>query len=299
MHMRHSIPADMVYTVPEEENMSRCRALTPEERNKRAFLATARGAVREVLACEVFKFLERGRLRKAQWQVWGLQRHKAGELFIALLETACHHCDDQGLWVLAGVLADNLDDERGVIDGVVNEEEAHSTWRSWFYESLGLSDADLKKTEKLTVGLALCRAETEYLINFGNAFEIAGALLFLELLIPMEFQLVRTGLYPSFPSEYTEDSCDDDETRARKRRARRYLDDHIEHDSRDHFPRLLDALAGAVRCEEDKLDVINGIKEMASARGQFYKDLASCLRPPVEKLVINRSSDESGVYIRH
>ncbi len=260
--------------------MSRCRVLTTEERNKRFILSNARAATREVLAQEVFRTLERGRLKRAQWQIWGVQRHKAGELFIALLETACCRSDDQGLWMLAEVLADNLDDERGMVNGTVHTEEAHATWRTWFYESLGLSEADLKKIENRTVGLALCRAETEYLVNFGNAFEIAGALLFLELLIPMEFQLVRAGLYPSFPNTYTESNDDDRSTRDHKRRARRYLDDHIEHDSRNHFPRLLDAIAGAIRCEEDKLDAIKGIREMASARGQFYKDLAISLRPP-------------------
>lgn len=278
--------------------MSRCRALTAEERNKRLLLANARAATREVLANEVFKILARGRLRRAQWQVWGIQRHKAGDLFMALLETGCYSSEDQGLWVLAEVLADNLDDERGMVDGVVHKEEAHATWRTWFYESLGLSETDLKKTENRTVGLALCRAETEYLINFGNTFEIAGALLFLELLIPMEFQLVRTGLYPSFPNMYTEDNADDQSTRSRKRRARRYLDDHIEHDSRNHFPRLLDALAGAIRCDEDKLNAIKGIREMASARGQFYKNLAACLRSPIEALAEVRSADASDVYVR-
>lgn len=245
---------------------------------RRPILARVKSAAHWVCRHKTLDVLEHGHLKRAQWHAWARDRHFAGGLFTPLLETAIARVKLQGLEMLAQVLQANLNDERGIVNGSAQEAKSHAVWRGWFYSSLGLTDADLLSVQENSNGLELCIATSEYLASLGSPFEIAGALLFLELFIPMEFRRVRQGLYLAFPDAFILEREDNEPTREQKRRARLYLDDHIEHDTHDHFPQLLDAIAASVASKDDLLEVYAGIREMSEARREFYEDLLRSFR---------------------
>jgi len=168
----------------------------------------------------------------------------------------------------------NLDDELGIANGVQCVEANHETWRIKCYGSMGV-DAVAAVTGIIPCTANLLNLGTAgWLKRFGTPFQIAGAILFIELMVPHEFDCIRSALYRAFPESFVDKPGDHTETLARKAEARQYLDKHILTDARHHGPDLLDALDEAVQTHEQLEQVLSGIRLMAGGRLEFYNEHA-------------------------
>lgn len=243
-------------------------------------VSVVRSAVRSVSTHKTLDALERGALTQDQWRIWAVQRYKAAAGFVSLLEAGIDRADESWMFPLGQALNNNLKDEIGYVNGVVQPHLAHSQWRADLYGAMGVEEKQLTRAENFLFGLTLNIGVTVDLVRWGTAHQIAGAILFLEHFIPTEFRRVRKGLYPAFPDVFMNKADDDPATRDRKMRARLYLDDHIEHDSRDHFPQLLDAVVACTGTQSDVNEIRQGVRLMANARRHFYTSLGRSLRIP-------------------
>ncbi len=201
--------------------------------------------------------IEKGELPREQWPAFAVQRYLAANNFEALLEAGLSKAtaaNDQGL---ANTLQQNLDDETGIKGGEVDSAMAHSTWRKDFYKAIGVDETQLTETEPAE-GAKAYGKEIEKLCK-EELLKIAGAILFLEFSLPEEFKKMQAGRDAAFPELDT--------------RARLYLDDHIIHDAKWHYPGLLNALQPHLADPEKFSQIEEGIRRIAEVKKNFYSSL--------------------------
>lgn len=157
------------------------------------------------------------------------------------------------------VVLRNLHDEIGMNnDGVIELELSHKQWRNDFIKQLGGVSEN--------VGDQRCGEKA----NKKDGYYLCGELLFLEGLIPQEFVYLKKGRNRVFPEEFEENSKDSEQFAEKKKLARKYIDDHIVHDSQKHFPDLLEVL-----CQVDRKiipEIIEGIENAKNHRITLYKN---------------------------
>lgn len=216
--------------------------------------------------------LEAGTATETAWRTFAVQRYLAAAPFEDLLKSGIAKAADQNANDLRQVLENNLNDELGRLPtGEIDSELAHSTWRKDFYETLGVSATDLA-TSAPTAGTTGYLAVMDELLA-SNVLKIAGALLTLEFTIPGEFQRIQNGRNKTFPERFLENKDDTSETAAHKARARLYIDDHISHDAKAHFPDLLDSIEKLITAPENFSLVKEGITAITKAKQTFYQGL--------------------------
>lgn len=232
----------------------------------------ASSAARGLAQNKVLNALERGWPTVPRWHKYAIERYKAAHGFQRELEAAIVKCEEEGFPDVAAELRCNLDDELGIVDGVVYPDKAHEKWRIDFYAGMGITEADIR-AHKPFMGSLSAAGVVSQLIDYGSALELAGSILFIELFIPLEWNRVRKGLYPAFPHAFVLRDDDSPETRARKIAARLYVEDHIRHDAKEHFPRLRNALVRYAHVPENMAQIKAGIDAKARARAWFYESL--------------------------
>ncbi len=202
--------------------------------------------------------LEVGEVTTEVWREFAVQRYAAAMPFEGLLEACKVKAEEMGDEKLTQVLLDNLRDEAGVDEaGQVVPELAHSTWRQNFYQGLGLSEVSLATIDE-TGGTRSYREALEELIETGDMLQLAGAILVLEGSIPREFLRLKRGRDVVFPGLSAE--------------ARLYLDDHILHDAKSHYPDLLGALEKYAKMIVGQKKITEGVRVIAEAKKKFYQD---------------------------
>jgi hypothetical protein len=190
------------------------------------------------------------------------QRHKLTSGFLSLLEKVYELAKQNGCEDLSVVLLNNIHDEVGWFDGVVKTELAHSTWRECYLGALGIEDQNFKPLAETDA----YNKTMQNVINTGDLWKIVGALLFLEGNIPGEFALIKDKRNELFPETFVINENDDKVVVNKKQQAAKYLDDHIVHDARSHYPDLFKVLKEVNQVEE----ISEGIKIMAGAKFDFY-----------------------------
>ena len=219
--------------------------------------------------------LEVGKLTPEQWKEFAIQRYLAALNFEKLLAAGVRQAKDNGDALLAETLQSNLNDETGTVEGKVEPKLAHTNWRKDFYAALGVSAEELKFAAP-RVGTRAYVTELEHLSD-DTKLKIVGALLVLEYTIPHEFKRIQTGRDASFPGAFVVQPLDTAEIREQKERARLYIDDHIAHDARSHYPDLLKALQPHLSMPANLAEVKEGIQRIAEAKRLFYADLEKIL----------------------
>ncbi len=172
---------------------------------------------------------------------------------------------------LQDVVKSNLRDEIGVdAEGQVHPENAHATWRKNFYTAMGVSEKMISEA-LWAPGTKKYIEYLDSLIKNGGLFQMAGALLFFEGMIPQEFSFFQNGRDKVFPDAFVDMPKDEEKEKKQKNEARRYIDDHIAHDAQSHFPELLDALSEIVHDIHSATESVKkGIREAKEARKSFY-----------------------------
>jgi hypothetical protein len=216
--------------------------------------------------------LQHGALSKDDWRAFAIQRFLIATPFEGLLREGIRKAAEHRLDALQSSLEKNLHDEIGIDEnGSVRADRAHSTWRKEFYAALGIVEQELAMVQPIQ-GTAKYLLTLQQIIN-GDVFVIAGALLVLEATIPGEFRKLQEGRDRVFPEAFVESPDDSDEVRESKKRARLYIDDHIWHDARSHYPDLLSAIVSSVSTAHGLESVKEGMAKVGRAKKAFYDDL--------------------------
>jgi Iron-containing redox enzyme len=216
-------------------------------------------------------------LTAAQFKLYAAQRACVATNFIGLVHRGLSLARLAGDAALAAALQSNLDDEAGIgVDGIADPDRNHRNWKIAYLNALGLG-AD-RADFPLLDGT---RAHVETFLDqerIGTGLVIAGMILSLENIIPLEYRAAQIARDHLFPEIFCLSELDMDEIRADKRRARQYIDDHIIHDAKSHFPDLLSAL---VKYEDDltaMAELRHGIDIVNACRKNFYTDLETAMR---------------------
>jgi hypothetical protein len=226
---------------------------------------------RRVLDTPFAKRLRAGEVDTEEFKRFTAQRLLMAEGFSDLLNSGMSCAESVHYDALHDVLEANYDDEMGIIrnEGSVREEKirfdherSHTTQRADYARALGIT----QRRRDISTGIYCGSIQT--LVDRGHPIEIAGAVLFVEYLVPREFAILKAQRDRLFPEKLLDRPEDDDAVKSEKERARRYLDDHIHHDAAEHYPVLLKA---ARHPRTDK-SLHYGIKWMADARREFYLD---------------------------
>lgn len=230
--------------------------------NQRALRAQlvewVRSATRLIIEQPTLVAIQTGALTQEQWIFFAKQRFLAAEAFETLLETGKAHADTANDILLAQVLEKNLNDERGIIDGTLQTERAHSTWRRDFYRAIGVSEQAVQ-TATPTVGTKAYIQTLTSLIQDADYLKIAGAVLAIEGSLSSEFQKLQAGRDKTFPNLNA--------------KARLYIDDHILHDASSHYPDLLKALDRYIESKDTAKRIHEGITQITNAKTSFYRAL--------------------------
>jgi len=199
-------------------------------------------------------------LSAADWARFWLQRYLATDGFIALLKVGFSRAIESSYEGLANVLGQNINDELGKDkQSSPRKVGSHKVWLEIFYLEIGI-DLGRLDTESPTEAVRIYRKIVTDLIQLSPALTIAGAILFLEKSIPAEFQPLVNERNSRFPL------MSDD--------GRRYLDDHIQHDSSAHYPHLHKVLDDIMVSNPDAYKLIlEGVNTIGDARRNLYETM--------------------------
>lgn len=244
------------------------------ENEERGFLRTlVKDSVREIQRIPFLNTVEAGKLSKQQWRDFAVQRYLSATLFIELLKAGTVKAYEVGEEEVAAILDRNWRDELGISDkGEQNTERAHALWRHDFYEAIGVRQEDLQTAVPLE-GTAEYFRIVRNIIDRGDFAFIAGGILQTEATLPVEFRKLQIGRDKTFPEVFLGQPDDTPEKVSARSRAKLYLDDHIVHDARDHYPQLLGSLEKvSVDCEV-ATRIGAGIDRMRHAKRLFYESI--------------------------
>lgn len=218
----------------------------------------------KMFTCKVLDILAQGKLPKEDWIIFAVQRYLAASHFEKLLEAGLSKAESGSPLALA--LQNNLNDEHGD-----NEEHSHATWRKDFYNTIGATEQVIQKSVLLE-GTQFYFDELTKIAQ-ENVLKIAGALLVLEFTIPYEFKKIQLGRDKTFENEFIDKLNDSEKLKLKKAKARMYIDDHILHDARSHYPELLSALEPYLTNHDDYVQIKEGIVWVTNAKQKFYESL--------------------------
>ncbi len=203
--------------------------------------------------------IEKNLLTKEEWHTFAVQRYLSATPFEDLLEACEAAARRDGLVDLAEVIESNLRDERGIdAEGTRHEHLSHSTWRKNFYQAIGISELELTSTTP-SVATKEYQETVRGLVKTDDPLIMAGGLLVLEAIIPREFAKLKSGRDQMFPNLSDE--------------AKLYIDDHIVHDAKAHYPDLLAALSDLANSETVRTRIASGINLMVEVKKRFYERL--------------------------
>jgi|GEM_PF-2207643 len=221
--------------------------------------------------------LSRKLLDQTQYKLYAAQRAYVATNFIRLVDKGAQLARSIGDFELAEAFQSNLNDELGVgPDGKRYEELDHRVWKTNYLLALGLK-ADLKGFPLLSETRAHVNAFLEIEAT-GTLLNIAGTILSLENIIPLEYRAAVSSRDHLFPEIFCISPNDDAQTRQKKEIARQYLNDHIIHDSKSHFPQLLQALLKYEGDAKAMEELRAGIDIVNIHRKRFYKELGMAMQ---------------------
>lgn len=233
-----------------------------------------------IIRNNVLDIIAAGNLSEDKWEEFVIQRYFIAEHFIDLLQSASQRAQENNELQLAIILHFNAKEELGIKKtaalGMITEN-SHDERRKEFLKSFGIGTKKLKNTT-LYEGTNAYIEVLEELIQSDDYLEMAGAILLIENNVPGEFSKIITGLESNFPERYATKAADDHNEKLRKLRARKYIDNHIEHDSKRHFPVLLRELEKHANDPEKLQSILSGLQKISEAKIRFYEDLKAQLQ---------------------
>ncbi len=195
------------------------------------------------------------------------EKYSAVGYFIALLENA-EHLSEEISHELVEVFRSNRLDEIGYFAGTINHEYKHETWRLRSLAAFGVYKDDLKGLQ-----LETSRKHEEIMVKLyqsKDAFEVIGALTFLELFVVYEMKNLIAAFERDLPELFPKDGYSYDRMPFN---AQEYWHGHALHDTW-HYRAIEEAVIAAVNksgySENAKKSFFKGIELVADAKNNLY-----------------------------
>ena len=232
-----------------------------------SFKRMTTGVVKELHSHPTLKSLNNRSVTADGFRLLALQKKLLSRGFKDFIQLILSKVSDERLHKLDTVLHQNLDDEQGVdAQGNHHFDREHETYQQNYLGSLGLGEDIQSQTHLLPCVAMPSMAELEN----ESSFSLLGSLLVLENLIPLEFRAIKNNRDHLFPEVFVMNDTDSEALKDEKAKAACYIDDHIIHDAKIHYPMLLSALDDYVHSSSLVKEVQRGIERMRASRLRFY-----------------------------
>lgn len=216
----------------------------------------------EVARNDVLDQLEANGLSIDQWRLFVRLRYSIALGFEDLLKQGIRLNENRPQ--IRTVLESNLRDEQGVgANGKKLAVGSHDLWRREFCAAVGVQPL-----------------RSSPLLPFQPPSDrdlVTGAILALEHFVPVEFRRVQAGRDLRFPDEFVINEGDSRDRKQAKARARLYLDHHIVHDAKHHYPDLETVVSESVTHSSQLERLQRGAEYALHHRRQFYQTLSQIL----------------------
>ena len=202
------------------------------------------------------------RLSPLGWKQFGLERYHAATSFMTLLRAASKHSLNEEYENIHDAIQRNICDELGLTK---DSPVPHEDWRVDFYREIGVHVIDDAYAATVHVeeyrNLIDCCCE--------SPITALSAVLYLEVTIPYEFAAILRGCELTFPERFVLTCEDSSAALTRKRRARRYLEDHISHDMKSHFRELKLAMRPLLSEPSIRETVMETFEELSKCKSKL------------------------------
>lgn len=230
----------------------------------------------KVLKNDFFTTLKDKKISLSGYQFFVKEKYSSIGYFIKLLENA-ENLSKNVSENLVEVFKSNRLDELGYFAGEFNEEYKHETWRQRTLASFEITDEDIKeglrlesskKHEEIMIGLS----------NSQNAFEVIGALLFLELFVVYEMKSLISAFERDLPNLFPQNEYSYDKFPFN---TQEYWYGHSLHDTW-HFRAIEEALMSCLKNKDTSDSILkslfDGIEKVAKAKNYLYsKELITAM----------------------
>lgn len=244
-----------------------------DRKSLRNFLTKAINA--SVFQSHFFVRMKCAELTRYEFKAFAAQRIPLGCEFDGLLQVGIELCDKSHFPKLKAAFQRNMEDELGLLTG-----DPHSAWKEDYMKALGIDPAGPKNILPSTAKIVKDYADIK---NQHNLFEIYGLILALEFFIPKEYKAASICRDALFPERFVVNDMDSESTVKEKKRARLYMDDHIIHDEKKHFPDLFHCFEECVINESIYKSVCNGMNKVIQGRSIFYTELNAIPKTEIKK----------------
>lgn len=225
---------------------------------------------KNIYSSHLMFLLRECKINQEQFKFFTIQRISIAYNFESLLISCLEEANNIGDRELELALRRNLADEYGEdAEGNVNPQMAHKHWRENYLSALNIHAESVDLASLLPETIMHSNTMLD-LAKRNDVFLIAGALLASEIIIPIEYRNVRASRDYLFPEKFVTQSSDSVETKEAKFQASLYINDHIIHDAKSHYPELLNALIKYENDEDKMLRITQGINLIKAARETFY-----------------------------
>jgi len=229
--------------------------------------------VKDILSLPVIRHLLQANSSTVQFKEFIIQKALIREGLIQMLMRCMDLAKHRDVDDVAKVMCSNLDDELGVDgEGNIDNGKSHAHWLGLFLRAMNIKQSDFDNTEELLETKDYIATLNE-IVESDNLFYIAGAILMLERIIPIEFRAIKTSRDQILPDVFLEQNGDNESTKATKADSRRYIDDHITHDASIHFPEMLQVLERYTHIPSAFAQMEKGMNTIIGARQNFYSGI--------------------------
>ncbi|HLD16398.1 MAG TPA: iron-containing redox enzyme family protein [Coxiellaceae bacterium] len=230
-------------------------------------------AMQSVVANMAIRRMMLRRINPDQFKLLIIQKALIRSQLIRQLTMALDIAEEQKLEPLTQSLRRNLCDETGFdAEGKMHPENSHATWQSHFLNALDITPAVLKRARPLS-SVIQYNKQMHYMELKGDLYEILGAILMTERIIPLEFRAIQLSRDFLFTSRFVIAKTDGREEIFQKRLACQYIDHHILHDSNEHYPDFLNAINQIYLTPPEEIRLIRGIHLIRDGRCDLYNDI--------------------------
>lgn len=240
---------------------------THNEIQESIFSGVLKSNLLSVLNNEFFSHIRKEKISFEGYTFFVKEKYSAIGYFINLLENA-EHLSENISHDLAEVFHSNRLDELGYFAGTINHEYRHETWRLRTLESFGVYQTDL-------IGLQLdsSKKHEEIMVNLSkshDAFEVIGALLFLELFVVYEMKNLIAAFERDLPELFPKDGYSYDRFPFNPQE---YWYGHALHDTW-HFRAIEEVVLACMgnqdQAESNLKSLFSGIEKVAEAKSALY-----------------------------
>ncbi|WP_392535040.1 hypothetical protein [Nostoc sp. C117] len=233
----------------------------------------------------VLNAIAQANVNRQEFKNFVVQHYFSADWFIELLMHGETLLCKLGHEELADEFRYNYEDEMGIANGVQVFENSHESWRQDYCQAISI---DLKSEKPMDSTIGNHREPLKKLIIEKNGYFLAGMLAATEIYLVKEFQKIQLGRDKLFPEVFIITEKCSLEVVNKKKKNRKYIDDHIKHDAL-HYADILGPALTIVEKAKANNGIVNGyhvaeeikagIQAVTHAKEEFYIGLKDLILP--------------------